>query len=196
MRIDWISKLQHLLQVLAFCLALAAIQYAFQPDKPYGPPAVYSLFIGTSIWAIVDIGRHLFPSSAETGWPKGMAGLAIVVLGIAGGYLLGNFAGNQVCLQFGLYGAGGPPLDRQADLRNSILITVMAGLVGCYYFYSVSRSAWLERKMGEERKHAARSVGAASPKPRSARSAPAAKRAKPTPRGKPAPAAIRLCRIP
>ena len=57
-------------------------------------------------------------------------GLAIVVLGIAGGYLLGNFAGNQVCLQFGLYGAGGPPLDRQADLRNSILITIMAGLVG------------------------------------------------------------------
>jgi hypothetical protein len=45
----------------------------------------------------------------------------------------------------------------------------------------------------EERKHAARSVGAASPKPRSARSAPAAKRAKPPPRAKPAPAAIRLC---
>jgi hypothetical protein len=153
-KINWTSKLQHLLQVLAFCLAIAAIQYAFQPEKPYGPPAVYSLFIGTSTWAIVDIGRHLFPSSAETGWPKGIAGVAIVVLGIAGGYLLGNFAGNQVCLQFGLYGAGGPPLDRQADLRNSILITIMAGLVGCYYFYSVSRSAWLERKMGEERKHA------------------------------------------
>ena len=151
MKIDWTSKLQHLLQVLAFCLAIATIQYAFQPEKPYGPPAVYSLFIGTSIWAIVDIGRHLFPSSAETGWPKGIAGVAIVALGIAGGYLLGNFAGNQVCLQFGLYGAGGPPVDRQADLRNSILITVMAGLVGCYYFYSVSRSAYLERKMGEER---------------------------------------------
>ena len=40
MKIDWVAKLQHLLQVLAFCLALAAIQYAFQPQKPYGPPAV------------------------------------------------------------------------------------------------------------------------------------------------------------
>jgi hypothetical protein len=153
-KIDWTSKLQHLLQVLAVSLAIAAIQYAFQPEKPYGPPAVYSLFIGGSIWAIVDLGRHLFPSSGETGWPKGIAGVAIVVLGIAGGYLLGNFAGNQLCLHFGLYGAGGPPVDRQADLRNSILITVMAGLVGCYYFYNVSRSAYLERKMGEARKHA------------------------------------------
>lgn len=154
MKIDWTSKLQHLLQVLAFCLAIAAIQYAFQPEKPYAPPAVYSLLIGGSIWAMVDIGRHLFPSSAETGWPKGIAGVGVVVLGIAGGYLLGNFAGNQLCLHFGLYGTGGPPVHRDADLRNSILITVMAGLVGCYYFYSVNRSAWLERKMGEARQHA------------------------------------------
>ena len=106
-RIDWLAKLQNFLQVLAFCLAIAAIQYAFQPDRPYGPPAVHSLFIGSLIWAIVDIGRHLFPSSAETGWPQGAAGVGIVVVGIAVGYTVGNFLGNQICLDFGLY-SGAP----------------------------------------------------------------------------------------
>ena len=37
-----ISKLRHFLQVLAFTLVVATIQYAFMPDKPYGPPVVYS----------------------------------------------------------------------------------------------------------------------------------------------------------
>ena len=31
MKIDWLGKLQHLLQTLAFCLAVATIQYAFEP---------------------------------------------------------------------------------------------------------------------------------------------------------------------
>src|SRR5687767_77579 len=100
MKIDWIAKLQHMLQVLAFCLVVATIQYGFQPDRPYGPPVVYSLFIGTIIWAIVDLGRHLFPSSAETGWPRGLAGLALVVGGIICGYVLGNWIADSLCVFF------------------------------------------------------------------------------------------------
>ncbi len=153
MRIDWLGKLQNLLQVLAFCLAIGAVQYAFQPDHPYGPPAVYSLFIGTSIWALVDLGRHLLPSSAETGWPRGWQGVALVVGGIAGGYFLGNFIGDRLCQLLGLY-TPGRVIDRAADLRNSILITAMAGIAGTYYFYSANRSAYFERKMDEARQHA------------------------------------------
>jgi hypothetical protein len=152
-KIDWFHKLQHLLQVLAFCLAIGSIQYAFQPEKPYGPPVVYSLFIGTTIWAIIDIGREFFPSSAETGWPQGNWRLGIVFAGIVGGYFFGNFMGDLVCRVFNLYPAGPPP-DKLADLRNSILLTAMAGVVGSFYFYSVNRSAYLERKMTEARKHA------------------------------------------
>ena len=46
-KIDWITKLRHLLQTIAFCLAIAAIQYAFQPERPYEIPLVYSLTIGS-----------------------------------------------------------------------------------------------------------------------------------------------------
>ena len=40
MNIDWIDKLRRYLQVLAFALAIATIQYAFMPERPYGPPLV------------------------------------------------------------------------------------------------------------------------------------------------------------
>ena len=40
MKIDWTDKLRHMLQVLAFCLVVATIQYAFQPERPYGPPVM------------------------------------------------------------------------------------------------------------------------------------------------------------
>ncbi|MDB5870893.1 MAG: sensor histidine kinase [Ramlibacter sp.] len=153
MNTDWVAKLRHMLQVLAFCLVIATIQYAFQPERPYGPPVVYSVFIGMFTWAIIDLGRELFPSSAETGWPRGFAGLALVLGGIVVGYFAGNFIGDMLCLYFGFYPSGPAP-DREAQLRTSILITAMAGIAGSYYFYSVNKSAYLERKMGEARKHA------------------------------------------
>ena len=153
MKIDWTAKLQHLLQVLAFCLAVATLQYGFQPERPYGPPVVYSLVIGLFTWAFIDLGRHVMPSSRETGWPKGLQGFAVVVGGIAVGWLLGNFVGDRLCRYFGFY-LPATYGNRPADLRNSILITVLAGAAASYYFYSDNKNAYLQRKMGEARRHA------------------------------------------
>ncbi len=150
MRIDWIVKLQHLLQVMAFCLAIATIQYAFMPDRPYAPPVVYSLCIGLFCWAIIDLGRDLFPSAQDTGWPTGWAGLALVVGGIVVGYLVGTRLADQFCRVFGWY-ASAPPVDPGVELRSSILITALSGIAASYWFYSRSKSAYLERKMGEAR---------------------------------------------
>ncbi len=153
MKIDWTNKLQHLLQTLAFCLAVGSVQYGFQPGRPYAPPVIYSLLIGVIIWAIIDLGRHLFPSSAETGWPKGWPALALIAGAIAAGYLLGTRIGDAVCLLFGFYPAGAHP-DRDAQLRSSILITGLAGIAGTYYFYAKNKSAYLQRKMREATQHA------------------------------------------
>ena len=43
MKIDLISKLQHLLQVMAFCLGVATLQVIFMPERPWAPPVAYSL---------------------------------------------------------------------------------------------------------------------------------------------------------
>ncbi|GAC1604903.1 MAG: hypothetical protein NVS3B2_10890 [Ramlibacter sp.] len=152
MAIDWLAKLRHFLQVLAFALAIATIQYAFLPERPYGPPVAYSLFITTITWAVIDLGRVLFPSSAETGWPRGVAGIALVAGGIVAGYLLGSTIADSLCLYYGWYPPG---TSKQAgEQRTSILITVLAGITGSYYFYSANKSAYLERQMTQARRHA------------------------------------------
>ncbi|KQO19321.1 sensor histidine kinase [Acidovorax sp. Leaf78] len=148
MKIDWIEKLQHLLQVLAFCLAIAALQYAFQPEKPYDIPARYSLAIGALTWAVIDFGRHCFPSAQETGWPAGLSGLLLPLAGIVLGYLGGTLLGDWWC-GFSSWEQGG-----RAQLRISIGITIVAGFVGTYHFYTKSRSAWLHAKVNEVRSQA------------------------------------------
>jgi hypothetical protein len=139
-QLDWLSKLQHLLQTMAFCLAIATVQYAFQPERPYAPPVAYSILIGFFTWAFIDLGRHLFASSTETGWPQGMAGVALVAGSIIAGYFLGTALADLACRSFGWY-VGGPPVDRGANLRQSILITALAGIAGSFYFYAVNKSA-------------------------------------------------------
>ena len=151
-RLELLDRLQHMLQVAAFCLAIATAQYVVTPTRPYGPTVTYSLAIGLMCWAIIDIGRAFIPSAVETGWPKGFGAVALVVVGIAGGFFLGNRIGDFLCLAFGLY--SGPPPDPRAELRSSVVITVLAGIVGSYYFYSVGKSSYLERKMGEAKQHA------------------------------------------
>ena len=149
MKIDWLAKLRHFLQVLAFCLAVSAIQYAFTPDRSYEIPLVYSLSIGVTTWGLIDFGRHLLASSAQTGWPQGLGGLGLALVGIAGGYLLGTLMADH-WFGWSSWGAG----QARAQLRNSLLITALAGIAGSYYFYSANKSAYLERTTTEARKHA------------------------------------------
>jgi hypothetical protein len=153
MRLDGIEKLQHGLQTAAFALAIAALQVGFEPAKPFGPVAVYSLGIALTTWAIIDIGRHTLPSARETGWPTGLEGVALILAGVGVGWYAGNRIGDTICRTLGLY-TPGTAVDPARELRNSVLITLVAGTVAIYYFYSRNRSAYLERKMGEVQRHA------------------------------------------
>ena len=123
-RLAAIDKLQHLLQTLAFCLAISTIEQVFNPRALYGPSLTYSLFIGTSIWAIIDLGRHLIPSARETGWPTGTPALLLPVLGIVAGFAIGNTLGDLVCRTLHLFPPGGAR-DPLNDLRNSVMITLI-----------------------------------------------------------------------
>jgi hypothetical protein len=73
--------------------------------------------------------------------------------GIVGGWFIGNRVGDLLCRTFHLY-TPGTFVDPVKDLRNSVLITLVAGMVGSYYFYSRNKRAYLERKMGEAQRHA------------------------------------------
>jgi two-component sensor histidine kinase len=149
MRIDWIAKLRHLLQTMAFCLGIAFIQWTFVPERSYSVPMLYSLCIGFVAWVWTDFGRHLFASSLDSGWPKGWQGLALVLTGNVAAYFLGTLAADN---WFGWSSWDAGPSNTQ--LRSSILITALAGIAITYYFYSVNKSAYLIRKMDEARQHA------------------------------------------
>ena len=153
MRIDALDKLQHFLQTLAFCLMVATVEQAFDPRAQYGASVVYSILIGTTIWAIVDLGRHLLPSARETGWPPGAAGIGLVAVGIVTGFFVGNAIGDAICRTFGLVDPA-QRHDAEAHLRTGVMITLLAGIAGSYWFYSRNKSAYLLRKMGEAQKHA------------------------------------------
>ena len=153
MRIDWIAKLQHLLQTLAFCLAVATLQFAFNPERNYPAGIVYSILVGTIIWSVIDLGRHLMPSASETGWPRGFMGIVLVALGILAGYYFGNKLGDAICETLGIFGPRGP-VHTEADIRSGMLITLMAGIAGSYWFYSRNRSGYFERRMHEVQRHA------------------------------------------
>jgi len=150
-RLDPSAKLRHLLQTWAFCVVVAGLQVAFDPGRPPGPPLAYSLCIGTLTWAVIDLGRHFFPSARETGWPAFVPAMLLVASGILGGYVVGSAIADALCRSFGWYGAAGP---RGADARVALLISVLAGLAGTYYFYSVHRGRWLQERVGEAQRHA------------------------------------------
>lgn len=148
MRIDWLVKLRNLLQTLAFCLAISAVLFSLSPNRSYEIPLVYSLCIGIFTWALIDFGRHLFASTTETGWPRGGAGIALAVGGNVAGYVLGTLAADA------WFGWSSWEAQGSAQLRSSIVISVVAGIVAVYYFYTAGKSAYLERKMAEARQHA------------------------------------------
>ena len=148
MKFDWLSRFSHFLQTMAFCLAVATLQYAFQPQRSYEVPVVYSVCIGTCTWALVDFGRNAFASTAETGWPSGLAGWILPVAAIIAGFFLGTAAGD------GWFGWSSFSLDARAQLPVSISITALAGVAISYYFYSRGKAQYLERKMSEARGHA------------------------------------------
>jgi signal transduction histidine kinase len=148
MKIDWLTKLTNFLQTMAFCLAVSAIQFAIQPERTYELPLVYSIFIGTFIWAFIDFGRHLFAGTADAGWPAGPAAVLLPMGAIAGGFILGTLAGDG---WFGWSSWGRPA---RGQLPVSIIITGIAGIVATYYFFSRNKAEYLARKMSEARSQA------------------------------------------
>ncbi len=152
MKIDWLSKLQHLLETVGFSLGVATILWVMLPSSAYGPNAVYSLCIGIITWTIIDVGRHAFASAAETGWPQGMAGNFLIFVGMVGGFIGGSIATNFIGSTFNWF--NGPDLMRFEEMRIAVIVTLIAGGGGTFFFYSRSKSAYLERKIVETRKHA------------------------------------------
>jgi hypothetical protein len=139
-RIDFMRLANHYLQALALSLAASVVVYVFTPGEPYPVPLVYSLCIGSSIWAIAEAGSCLLNSSTRPGWPPGIKGLALTLIAITGGYLLGTFAADA---WFGWSSWQRGLLEQ----RSSWLVSLLAGGAGFYYFFSRSKQSQLHAQV-------------------------------------------------
>ena len=151
MNADLLDKLRRGLQTVAFCLAISAIQFVFQPARGYEIPLVYSLCIGLSTWLLIDFGRHAFPSARQTGWPQGFAVIVLPMGGMVLGYVAGTMSADQ---WFGFSSWKGRGLE---ELPLSVLITVVAGITASYFFYSLNKRSWLESRVAEAQRQATES---------------------------------------
>jgi sensor histidine kinase YesM len=143
MKIDWLHKLSRLLQTLAFCLAIAGLIYAFDPNARYEAVLVYSVCIGLCSWALIDFGAILFPSARETGWPQGFAGVLLPIVGNGVGFVLG------VSIADAWLGRSSWAVVTERQLLLSVLMSGVIGTIITYYFYSRGKSEHLEQKVSE-----------------------------------------------
>ena len=151
--VDWQAKLRHFLQTLAFCVIVASLEQAFSSRQHFAPSLVYSILIGTTIWLVVDFGREFFPSTAQTGWPQGWPGVLLVAGAIVAGFVVGRPTGTLVCQALGLFPEG-RAVHTTEEMRSGMLITLLAGLAGSYWFYTRNKSEYLLGRMREAERHA------------------------------------------
>ena len=151
MKIFWIEKLQAMLQTVAFCLGIAAIQYAFRPERSYEIPMVYSMAIGCSTWALIDFGRHAVAPDAEVGWPVGPWGILFPLVAIAMGFALGTSLGDW------WFGWSTWANASRRTLMLSGVFSLAIGVSITYFFYSKGKHAHLEQKVAEAKHLAAES---------------------------------------
>ena len=149
MSIDWYEKLRHFVQTLAFCMTIAGLHYAFRPDRAFAPPLVYSLSIGITTWILIDFGAHFFPSARQTGWPSGLWGKLLPVVGIALGYVIGTSIADA------WFGWSTWANASRQNLLFSGFVSAVIGTIVTYYFYSKGKAAYLEQKVSEANRLAA-----------------------------------------
>jgi Histidine kinase len=134
---------RHALMAIAFNCAIAFTITAFG-NQSLMQNMVYSQLIGLSIWALIDVGRHLLH-------PQGSLNMRqVVVLTLVGslvGYFLGSAAGDMV---MGHPLLGGWQIAPKS-MAGFLLMSLVAGFVLVYFFMSreVLMQARNERELAQ-----------------------------------------------
>jgi hypothetical protein len=142
--------LRHGVSTAVFCCVIA-IALAVSGRGAWGSQLVYSLAIGLIAWLVIDIGRLLLAGHSPTPWPMGWRGVLLVIVGIVAGFLGGNAIGDawtgKPLLEFLSF-----PTDRFA---STLLITAVASIVICYFYYSRGKSKYLQGEIALAQRDAA-----------------------------------------
>jgi hypothetical protein len=131
--------LRHGLNTAIFCCVIA-IALALSGRGGWGYQFVYSLSIGLISWLIIDLGRLALSSDPDKPWPGPARAVPLIAAGITSGFLGGNLIGDAW--------SGAPLLEFWSfaphKFASTLIITALASVVMCYYYYSRGKSKYLE----------------------------------------------------
>ena len=111
----------------------------------------YSLPIGMLSWLTIDLGRIVLTRGSAIPWPHGPRGWLLMLAGTAVGFVVGTAIGN-------LYSGGtfDPlALAQRHDFTSTLVITIAASAVICFFFYSQGKARVLEAKIAQTQRDAA-----------------------------------------
>lgn len=138
-RENGVDLLRHALTTAVFS-SLIAIALAISGRGGWGAQFVYSLSIGLISWFVIDIGRLMMSPDPSKLWPNGAKGVVLVAVGITAGFLGGNVIGDAW--------TGAPLLEfwtfAPHKFASTLVITGVAGIAICYFYYSRGKSKYLE----------------------------------------------------
>ena len=141
--LPWPKLLQHLLIAVAFncCIAIAITAFGSQA---FAHNMLYSQLIGLSIWALIDMGRHLLHSDGKINLSQTVA---LTLIGSLAGYFIGSAAGDLLLGHSVLLGWQRAP----KAMLGFLLMSLAAGCVLVYFFMSreVLQQARAERERAE-----------------------------------------------
>ncbi|MDM0074308.1 histidine kinase [Variovorax sp. J2P1-59] len=149
-RENGVDLLRHALTTALFS-SLIAIALAISGRGAWGAQFVYSLSIGMISWVVIDVGRLMMSPDPRKLWPNGFKGVLLVLVGITAGFLGGNAIGDAW--------TGAPLLEfwtfAPHKFASTLVITAVAGIAICYFYYSRGKSKYLEGEIALAQRDAA-----------------------------------------
>lgn len=139
------------LAVTAVFCCLIALGLTLAGKGAWDTNLAYSLPIGMLSWLFIDLGRILLTRNKPLPWPHGWRGWLLMLCGTVFGFVVGSAIGNVY--------SGGTfdllALAQQHDFASTVVITIGASAVICFFFYSRGKARILEATIAQAQRDAA-----------------------------------------
>jgi signal transduction histidine kinase len=144
------SYVRHFLQVLGFD-AVVAIALAYAKDAPWDVQMVYAQATGLTTWALIDFGRIALRPDADSGWPHGARGVALVAVGIVVGAAVGLLIGDAYA---------GHSTWRLASLSprallSTVAVSIALSALATAWYYTRGKAQWQRARTAAAERDAA-----------------------------------------
>ena len=144
------SLARHCLIVMGFCLLIAVVLWLAKPSQRFDVQLVYSLATGLSSWLVIDLSRFFMDVKSPFGFPRGWRGVAIILVGVCFGFVVGTLAGDAYSGRSTFELVPSQPW----FFLYLFLFTLSVGVGISYFFYASGKSSYLLRELATSRQQA------------------------------------------